>query len=210
MTRSLRLPVVTALVLGLACLAVPTPVAAGEFAAGLRAGVFEPTNAQDSYDAVYGGTMSQIGVQLEYHTRGRLFFEATYDRGSVNGETVAVVPGGGPPIPTGIDTELKLAPLHVTIAWLFRPRSSAWNVYAGAGPSVLYWSETSALGDRSTSDSGASAVVGVRRNLAKWAFGGELRYSSFPNALGDSGVAGVFHEDDLGGFGLHALALYRF
>lgn len=200
--RTLSAAFAVATLLGFA----PDAVAGDRLRLGLRAGGFEPSNAQDSYDAVYGDTMIQVGGQFEVHTDRRLFFAATLDYGTADGETVAPT---RPPVSTGIGTELTLSPLHLTAAWLLRPRDRAWNLYLGAGPSLLAWSETSDIGDTSASDIGASAVFGLRRELRSWSVGGELRWSTFPNALPDEGLAARFGEDDLGGFGLHLVALYR-
>ena len=190
-------------------LTLATPAAAGDrFELGLRLGGFEPANSQDTYDAVYGGTMTQLGAQFEVHTARRIFFQATFDYGTADGELVFPVDGRFEP--TGVDSTLKIAPLHLTAAWLFRRRGAAWNAYAGLGPSVLRWSEETDFDDRSASDFGGSAVLGIRKPFATWSLGGEIRWSTFPGALGDEGLADLLGEGDLGGFGLNAFALYRF
>ena len=190
-------------------LTAATPASAGDrFELGLRFGGFEPSNSQDTYDAIYGGTMPQLGVQFEVHTARRIFFQAAFDHGSVDGGLVFPVDGGFEP--TGTDSTLTLTPLHLTAAWLFRRPGAAWNAYAGLGPSVLFWSEKSDFDERSSSDFGGSAVVGLRKPFTSWSLGAEIRWSTFPGALGDEGLADLLDEGDLGGFGLNAFALYRF
>lgn len=175
---------------------------------GLRAGLFDMVNARNAYDAVFGEPMPQVGVQVEADWRRHWRFAASVDLGRVDGERVFLT---NPPRGTGIDEELRLVPLHLTAAWRFRPRET-WDVYAGLGPSFLSWKDETDFGSESGSDLGGSAVAGVRRQppAARWRFGGELRWSTFPGALPDGGVARFFEEDDPGGLSLTVLALRGF
>lgn len=208
MTWTPRLAVALALTLAVAATVAAGPAAAADrFQLGLRLGGFEPSNSPDSYDAVYGGTMTQAGVQFEVHTARRLFFQATLDYGSGKGERVDLVDGRFEP--NGLGTTLKLTPLHLTAAWLFRPRDAGWNAYAGLGPSLLAWSEDDDFDHTSATDTGASVVLGLRKPFRTWSLGGELRWSTFPNAL-DGRLPDLLGEGDLGGLGLHVLGLYRF
>ena len=175
---------------------------------GLRAGLFEMVNAADSYDAVFGEPMPRLGLQLEADWRRRWRFAASVDVGRVEGERVFLT---DPPRGTGIDEELTMVPVHLTAAWRFRPRR-AWDVYAGLGPSFLSWKDETDFDSESGSDIGGSVVAGVRRQPppARWRFGGELRWSTFPGALPDGGAARFFDEDDPGGLSLTFLALRGF
>lgn len=179
-----------------------------EWSWGLRAGLFEMVNAPDAYDAVFGDPMPQLGAQIEALWRSRWLLSAALDYGQIDGERVFLT---DPPLGTGIDEELTLMPIHLTAAYRFRP-DALWDVYAGAGPSFLSWKDESELDSESGSDFGGSLVLGVRRQppAARWRFGGELRWSTFPGALPDDGVAGFFDEDDPGGLSLSLLALRRF
>jgi hypothetical protein len=186
--------------------AAPPPPPA-EWSAGFRLGLFDMINAADSYDAIYGDPMPQIGGQVE-RARGRLRFALSLDYGMVDGERVLLTGGGVRG--TGIDEELVLAPLHLTAAWRFNP-AARWEWSAGLGPSLLYWSTDSIGGGDSGSDFGGSVVTGVRRRGAAWDLGGELRWSTFPGALDDTGgVTRFYDEDDPGGLALTFLALRRF
>jgi hypothetical protein len=156
-------------------------------------------------DAVYGGERADLlGLEAEVGLGPRWFLALAADRGSLDGALVAVLPGGEV-VATGTPTELTLLPVHLTVGRRFGdPR--AWSVSLGAGPSLLEWEEDNAVAPASASDPGAHAVLGVRRDLGRWDVGGELRWSTFPDALGEGGVSALFGEDDLGGlaFGLTA------
>jgi opacity protein-like surface antigen len=175
---------------------------------GLRAGLFEMVNAPDAYDAVFGEPMPRIGAQLEADWRARWRFAASVDVGRVEGERVLLT---DPPRGTGIDEELTTVPLHLTAAYRFRP-GARWDLYAGLGPSLLHWRDETDFDSESGTDLGGSVVAGLRRQppAARWRFGGELRWSTFPGALPEEGVAGFFDEDDPGGLSLTFLALRRF
>lgn len=175
---------------------------------GLRGGLFEMTNSPDSYDAIFGDPMPRLGVQLEADWRARWRFAASLDYGLVEGERVLLT---DPPIGTGVDEELTTIPLHLTVAYRFRP-TAAWDLYAGLGPSLLDWTDETDFDEEGGTDPGGSVVLGLRRQPpeGRWRFGGELRWSTFPGAFPDTGAAGFFDEDDPGGLSLTFLALRRF
>lgn len=211
-----------AVVLAALCAAALAPAAAAQppadlptdppppttWAWGLRAGLFEMVNSPDAYDAIFGDPMPRIGAQLEVDWRARWRFAGSIDYGVVEGERVFLT---DPPRGTGIDEELTMVPVHLTAAYRFRPQET-WDVYAGLGPSFLSWKDETDFDSESGSDFGGSVVAGVRRQppAARWGFGGELRWSAFPGALPDGGVARFFDEDDPGGLSLTFLAVRRF
>lgn len=191
------------------------PARRSTWTAGVRGGLFDMTNSADAYDAVYGDLMPRIGGQLELDRWRRLRFALTLDYGQVDGERVLLT---DPPRGSGVDAELTMLPVHLTAAWRLRP-FSRWDWYLGAGPSLLDWEDESAGESSSGTDFGGSVVLGLRRQPRApavgarplgWQLGGELRWSTFPDALPDGGVAGFFDEDDPGGLSLTFVALRRF
>lgn len=191
------------------------PVWRPSWAIGLRAGLFDMTNSPDAYDAVFGDPMPRLGAQLELDRWQRWRFAVTLDYGRVDGERVLLT---DPPRGTGVNEELTMIPLHLTAAWRIRPRA-VWGWYLGAGPSLLDWKDESAGDSSSGTDVGGSVVVGLRRQRRfgvvaprppGWEWGGELRWSSYPGALPDRGVAAFFGEDDPGGLSLTFVGLRRF
>ena len=152
--------------------------------------------------------MTQLGAQFEVHTAWRIFFQATFDYGIADGELVFLVDGRFELM--GVDSTLKIAPLHLTTAWLFRHHGTTWNAYAGLSPSILLWNEKTDFDDRSASDFSSSAVLSIRKPFTTWSLGSEIRWSTFPSALSNEGLANLLNEGNLGEFELNAFVLYRF
>ena len=173
---------------------------------GVRLGAFDMINSDESYDAVYGSEMFQGGLHLDILPRPRLQLGLTLDYGTKSGERVFPT---NPPVPTGVDDDLTLMPLHLSASYVFGAGGAPWYWYLGAGPTLLRWEEESVGRSESATDFGGNAVAGVRWPRTKWQFGGELRYSTVPDAVGDEGAAAIYGEDDLGGIAVHFLALYQ-
>lgn len=185
---------------------------AGELRAGLRLGLFDMVNSADSYDAVYGDPLPLAGGQVEWLLRPRLLLGASLAYGEVEGERVLPT---DPPIPTGIETSLTYIPVHATVSWrIDRPAppgaGADWSAWLGGGPSVLSWEDDAGFTSADGTEIGGHLAASLRRGGARWIFGGELLWSSFPDAIGGAGVSELFDEDDLGGVSLTFLALRRF
>jgi len=173
---------------------------------GGRLGAFDMVGSKDSYDAVYGKPMPQLGLEVEVELARRWLLSLAWDHGEVDGEQVLPT---NPPRGTGVGTTLTYQPLALTAAVILNPASS-WGVYVGGGAIWLDWEEKGAVRGASDTATGGHAVLGVRRrNVRRWDLGGELRYSTLPGAAGGAGIAAFFGEDDLGGLSLHFVALYR-
>ena len=177
------------------------------WSAGLRLGLFDMINAADSYDAIYGDPMPQIGGQVE-RQRGHLRYALSLDYGTVSGERVLLTSGG--PTGTGVGQDLTLVPLHLTAAWRFNP-TARWEWSAGLGPSLLSWSQSGGGDSDSGTQFGASLLLALRRQAARWDLGAEARWSTFPGAFDtDRGVTAYYDEDDPGGLALTVIALRHF
>lgn len=176
------------------------------FRAGFRLGAFEMVNASDSYDAVFGDPMPMLGLQVEWQLRPRIVLAASLDYGEVDGERVLLA---DPPRGTGVDETLTYLPVHLTGAWR-ADRGGDWAILVGAGPSFVSWESDSALGAADGSEVGGHVMASLRRPGDRWTFGGDLRWSTFPDAVGNAGVTKFFDEDDVGGLSLHLVALRGF
>lgn len=178
---------------------------------GFRLGAFDMLNSADSYDAVYGDPLPLVGGQFEWRFRPRFLFGLSASYGEVDGERVFPA---DPPVPLGIDTTLTYIPVHVTTSWrLDRPeeRAGEWALWLGAGPTFLKWDDDSGLGETADgTELGGHVALSLRRLGEGWIFGGELLWSTIPNAAGEGGITELYDEDDMGGASLTFLALKRF
>lgn len=186
------------------------------FDIGVRAVSLQEVNASDSYDAVFDGdAMTQVGIQLELLIRESFLIALVYETGEVDGNRVLSV---DPPISTCtlpggcIEETLTLSPIHLTFGWMFAPESQIHG-FVGVGPTLLDWEDESGPLSESGNDTGYHGVAGLRWSTPNHRFtvGGELRYSSVPDAVGEEGITGpeFFDEDDLGGTTIGVSLLWR-
>jgi hypothetical protein len=177
-----------------------------EWGLGLRFGAFHMVNSSSSYDAVYGDPLLQIGGQLELRLWDRFLVAVSADWGEVSGRRVILTPS---PTPTEIGTTLTYTPAHLTVGW-FVLADRPWELYLGVGPSLLSWSQSGVVRGDSGSSTGGHGVAGLRRAMGStWSLGGDLRWTFFPDAMGEHNVSAYFGEDDMGGLTLQLLAQWR-
>ena len=176
------------------------------FNIGVRAGNFELTEIDRTYDAIYGGdTFTLIGLDLELQIRKHFLVALAWESGSVDGQRVIPTT---PPIQTGIKDELSLEPMHFTVGWLFRA-DKPLQIHVGAGLTFLSFDNKSLGRTESHSEQGNQFVVGARRSFNRFSVGVEVRQTSVPDAVGRDGLSAIFNEDDLGGFGTHIVLRYK-
>lgn len=180
----------------------------GRFLVGLQFGTFEPVGFSDSYDAVYGESLTPLGARFEWMFSDRFALHLQTSFIQADGELVAIVPGEGI-FPTGVPTELELNPWHLTVAWRIHPEGP-WSGHLGAGITLVRFQESNELEDLSASGIGGHVAAGVRRALGRWAVGAEALYSLAPDTIEQAGAAGLFNEDDAGGLSAHLLVGYSF
>ncbi len=174
------------------------------FNIGVRAGHFELTEIDRTYDAIYGGdAFLLIGLDLELQIRKHFLVAVAWESGSIDGQRV--IPSL-PQIQTVIKDELSLQPMHFTLGWLFRPDKPV-QVHVGAGLTSLSFDNKGP--DGSDSEQGNQFVVGVRRSFNRFSIGVEVRQTSVPDAIGKGGLSAIFDEDDLGGLGTHLVFRYK-
>lgn len=178
-------------------LALPAQAQGDRFHIGVRLGTLDLIHSSDSYDAVYGDTMTQVGIGLELRFRQHWFLSLDVDRGEVDGEQVVFLPQ---PVSTEIATTLEIMPIHLSFGRIFNSEAN-WSWYFGVGPTFVDWEESSDTGTSSSSDGGFHGLAGLRRNLNHWSLDLELLYSTVPDAF-EGGAAAFFGEDDIGGVSL--------
>ena len=160
--------------------------------------------AQQSFDAILGSsTGMQIGGGVEVGLPRRLFVNLRASRFREQGSRVFLFEGRD--FDLGIPTTVTVTPVQLTGGY----RLPVWNrlvPYGGGGIGWYGFNETSefASGDEDVDDwfTGFHLVGGAEVGLLRWlALGGELEWSSVPDAIGDdrNSVSHEFNESNLGG-----------
>jgi len=188
-----------AALLAAVAIAVAAPASAGSWFVGAEVGDFDPSGFSDAYDAIYGESLTPVGLRVEWS--GRSWFAAlSVSRMEADGERVVLVPR---PVGTGVATRLELEPVRLSLARRFRP-GSAWRPYVGAGLTSLGLREETRFEEFSDRTSGFHVLGGVSWQRRHLRAGAELVVSTV-DAGGAEGLLDQFGEDDLGG---RTLALY--
>ena len=160
--------------------------------------------ASESFDAVLGtssgvifGGGAEVGLPW-----GGLYFGVGAWRFSEDGERVFV--SGSEVFPLGIPLTIEVTPIEVTGGWRFKNVSPRFVPYVGAGWSSYAYKETSDFADAGDDVderfSGFHILGGAEFKLTRWlGVGGELAWTTVPDALGTGGASRAFDETDLGG-----------
>lgn len=175
------------------------PAGAGGWFVGAEAGDFDPSGFSQAYDAVYGESLTPVGLRVEWSAE-RWFVALSAARMEADGERVVLVPQ---PAGTGVATTLELEPARLSVAYRFRPRRT-WRPYAGAGLSSLEVREETRFEEFSDRTSGLHVLGGVSWQRRALRAGAELVVSTI-DAGDAAGLLDQFGEDDLGG---RTLSLY--
>ena len=160
--------------------------------------------ASESFDAVldtssgviFGGG-AEVGLPW-----GGLYFGVGAWRFSDEGERVFV--SGSEVFRLGIPVTIEVTPIEVTGGWRFKSISPRLVPYVGAGWSSYAYKETSDFAEAGDNVderfSGFHVLGGAEFKLSRWlGVGGELAWSTVPDALGAGGASRAFDETDLGG-----------
>ena len=160
--------------------------------------------ASESFDAVldtssgviFGGG-AEIGLPW-----GGLYVGVGAWQFSEEGERVFV--SGSEVFRLGIPVTIEVTPIEVTGGWRFKNVSPRFVPYVGAGWSSYAYKETSDFADAGDDVderfSGFHILGGAEFKLTRWlGVGGELAWTTVPDALGTGGASRAFDETDLGG-----------
>ena len=160
-------------------------------------------HAQDSFDAVFDRHTGPVfGGGGQVLLQSGVYVEVAASRFTQDGER-AFVTATGEVFRLGIPVDLTITPLEITGGWRFRQ----WRrvvPYGGAGFSSYRYQETSDFADPDENVearvSGFHIVGGAEFQPRRWlAVGGEVAWTSIPNALGSGGVSAALGENNLGG-----------
>jgi opacity protein-like surface antigen len=160
-------------------------------------------NASETFTSVLGDSSAPIftaGGQLLFPNG--VFVEATTGKLEEDGQRV-IVNAAGQLVNTGQPLTINLRPIEITGGWRY---GGWWHFapYAGAGYSAYRYQELSEFaGPGENIDErfdGFHIVGGVEYLPLRWlAIGGELAWSSIPDAIGERGRSALFNETNLGG-----------
>jgi opacity protein-like surface antigen len=159
--------------------------------------------ASDTFESALGDSSAPIftaGGQLLFPNG--VFVEVTIGRLEEDGERV-IVDGSGQLVNTAQPLVVKVRPIEFTGGW----RYAGWsNVapYAGAGYTAFRFQELSEFagpGENIDERFNGYHVMGGLEYLPKrWlAIGGEVAWTSVPDAIGERGRSAFFDETNLGG-----------
>jgi hypothetical protein len=161
-------------------------------------------DAADSFDAVFGtssGTIFGGGAEVGLPWGG-LYVGVGAWRFSDDGERVFV--SGSEVFRLGIPLSVEITPVEITGGWRFKNIWARLVPYAGAGWSSYAYKETSDFADAGEDVderyNGWHILGGAEFRVTRWlGIGGEIAFSSVPDALGAGGASEAFDETNLGG-----------
>ena len=159
--------------------------------------------ADDTFESALGKSSAPIftaGGQLLFPNG--VFVEVTTGRLEEDGERV-IVDGSGQLVNTGQPLVVTVRPIEFTGGWRY---AGWWHVapYAGAGYTAHRFQELSEFaGPGENIDerfSGYHIKGGLEYLPKRWlAIGGEMAWTSVPDAIGERGRSAFFNETNLGG-----------
>jgi hypothetical protein len=199
MNRSRRAILPTLLLTALAA----SPSRAAELAFEGQAGYFglaASNSASAVFDSTGGATFG--GAARVTFWRGA-FVSIGGRTFSRDGERVFVLGPSEPVQKLGFPLSVRITPLFVTAGYRMR-RGSLVVPYASAGVAITRYSESSNVTgepfDEVFTKAGVVGSVGVEVGRGMFRLGGEVGYTSVPNAIGLGGVSKVYGEDNIGGW----------
>jgi hypothetical protein len=185
----------------LAVLSAPT-AGAGEVFLTLDGG-WQLLSATKSAKAVFGdnggptaGFAGQFGLGESFFIRaGARVFQREGERAFASGPEADAFRLGHP-------LTVRIIPAYGLVGFRFLQGGSL-RPYVGIGGGVTSYNEESDVaGEIFTSSAtkpGGHAVAGLDYGRGSFRLGGEVMYSTAPNAIGFGGISQVYGEDDIGG-----------
>jgi len=178
---------------------------------GLVLGYFEPSNARESYEAVYDSPGLRFGIIYDYAIVRSVALDVRVNYFTKSGNRV-FVGSDGSVTETDINEDLTIANVTAGAKYVF---FSDKNVCPYLGGGIGFWRlETSSeVDDYSKTGFGGLAFAGVRLFAQKaFSLNVEVSYSIVPDMIGSepSSTSFFYGEDDIGGLAANCLLQYRF
>lgn len=185
-------------------LLAPLPAAAQPtWVVGARIAQAEPSGA--AYDAVYGDSVTFLGLQAEARFTS-FFLRVAWSEGDADGELISIAPDGTV-LPTGEPVSLTLTPVHLSAGWL-GGGGAPWTFRAGGGFTTLSVDEESAFFNDSEDGTGFHALAGVGYGQGHWEVGFEALYWQVSDVFPAAGTA--LGDPDLDALELSTVVSLRF
>ena len=200
---TMKRPTLTAAMLLTALAAAPRPADTGELAFEAHAGYLGMA-ASNSASAVFDSTGAPTFGGAARLTFWRGAFVSIGGRTySKEGERVFVLTPSSPVQKLGFPLSMRTTPLFVSGGYRLR-RGALVVPYVSAGLAIARYSESSEVTgetfDEVFTKTGFLGSVGVEVGRGTFRVGGEVGYTTVPNAIGLGGVSKVYGEDDIGGW----------
>ena len=159
-----------------------------------RIGWFEPYNARESYEELFGVGNPIIGGDFRFRMdNSGIQFGLGFDFFYKNGEKAYI--RRGEVRGSGESLDLMMIPLTLSVMYGYDFNDDV-RFYLGLGAALTLWDQ----GDGFETQTGPSYIVGMRlKTFKRWHAGFEYRYLQVPDALDRSGIGRFFREDDIGG-----------
>jgi hypothetical protein len=180
-----------------------SPARSGELAFEARGGYFGMA-ATNSASAVFDSTGAPTfgGAARLTFWRGA-FVSIGGGTFSREGERVFIAAPNAPVQKLGFSLTMRTSPLFATAGYRLR-HGSTLVPYVSAGVAITRYSESSEVTgesfDQQLTKTGFTGAVGLEVGRGVFRVGGELGYTTVPNAIGFGGVSKVYGEDDIGGW----------
>jgi hypothetical protein len=163
-------------------------------------GMAASNSASAVFDSTGGGTYGGAARVTFWRGAFAAVGVRTFSR---TGERVFVLSPGSPVQKLGFPLSLRLTPLFVTVGYRLR-QGSLIVPYASVGLAITRYKESSEVTgesfDQLLTKTGFVGVAGVEVGRGTFRVGGEVGYTSVPNAIGMGGVSKAYSEDNIGGW----------
>lgn len=173
---------------------------------GLTVAGFEPVNAGESYDLIYGSAGLQVGLLAFWMNDNGLSLDAAYEIFITSGERVAAGSGDG----SGENIDLTITSILLTLRYHIRPfanHSPFFGIGFGSYTEEEEW--TSGGDQNSTRDRNSGLGYHLEGGVQFFrqspvCASVSIRWNTVPDMIGKAGASEYYGESDIGGIAVRA------